>query len=59
MVSYALIITTCSIDLFLAASLLVVCLYVIIKYLLQVDRKLFVTLHYVFATPLCLIDVIT
>ena len=59
MVPYALLITTSSIDLVLAVGFFGVCIYVIVKYLLQMDQKLFVTLHYVFATPLILVDVIT
>lgn len=42
----------------MASVLFIYSVYVIFKYLLQVDLKLFVILHYVFAVPLLLIDVI-
>ena len=54
-----LVLTACTINFLLALALFGACIYVIFKYLLQVDRKLFVTLHYIFAVPLAITGMIT
>ena len=55
---YTIVIITIMINMVMASVLFIYSVYVIFKYLLQVDLKLFVILHYVFAVPLLLIDVI-
>ena len=54
MVSYASVIIVNTVSLVLELSALVFCIYVILKFIIQVDSKLFVTLHYAFAVPLLL-----
>ena len=55
---YTIVKITIMINMVMASVLFIYSVYVIFKYLLQVDLKLFVILHYVFAVPILLIDVI-
>ena len=57
MVSYGIVLAANTVSLLLACGGLACNFYVIIKFLIQMDRKLFVTLHYVFAVPLILLTI--
>ena len=55
---YALCMVAETIQLILALLGLTFCAYIVFKYLIQMDCKLYICLHYIFAIPLLVADVI-
>ena len=56
MVSMTVVLISIGVNMLLAFIAFIFCAFVIVKYLIQIDSKLFVVLYYAFAVPLLLTD---